>query len=145
MFCFFIRTTKIHKIDKYHHHSFAYCLDKIIIMRVPTRPESYIGHTRPKSAAEKIIVDHNNYWNNRVERNVSAHNFFTKGTVHAERQDVWGTMKERPQSACSSLVSTRGIIVESDENSNCSDSNLIERRARLRKMLLTETSELKSG
>ena len=111
-------------------------------MRVPTRPESYIGHTRPKSAAEKIIVDHNNYWNNRVERNVSAHNFFTKGTVHAERQDVWGTMKERPQSACSSLVSTRGIIVENDEND--SDS-LKERRARLRKMLLEETSELKEG
>ena len=112
-------------------------------MRVPTRPESYIGHTRPKSAAEKIIVDHNNYWNNRLERNTSAYNFFTKGTVNAERGDAWGSMSERPQSACSSLVSTRGIISlpAGSENSDVSDE-LKNRRSRLRKMLIDESTEL---
>merc|ERR1712110_1302357 len=116
---------------------------------VPSQPESYLRNTRPKSAAEKIIVDHNNYWNNRVERNVSAHNFFTKGTVHAERNEVWGVMKERPQSACSSLVSTRGIISLPDSETNgsvadSSRSSLSERKAKLRELLLEETNELNS-
>merc|ERR1712076_9270 len=53
-------------------------------------------------------------------------------------------MPQRPQTACSSLVSTRGLLgntAASECESGVSES-LSERRAKLRQMILSETSLL---
>jgi len=80
---------------------------------MPTGPEAWFGQTRPKSLLEKTIVEHKRYEENRLNRTWSAHNFFETGTVHANKQGIWGDAPSFPpkeQCRVSSLVSTPNIV-----------------------------------